>query len=133
MVCELGILMMLVAVSLASPCTGTVCSYTFEITSNSSHLWGNHKVGMINSTLVTVPNQFRPFQPATPVSPEDVGNVVTLDGHQRDVIHINGQFPGPTIDVMKGVQVGLSDYFWHLYFCKRTPRIGYLQQTGSLL
>ena len=73
---------------------------------------------MINSTLVTVPNQFRPFQPEIPVSPEDVGKVVTLDGHQRDVIHINGQFPGPTIDVMKGVQVGLSDYFWNLFFCE---------------
>ena len=106
MVFALVILVMLVTVSSTSPCAGPVCSYTFDITSKSSHLWSGFNVGMLNSTLVTVPSQFQPFQPTTPVPPADVNSLVTLDGHQRDVIHINGQFPGPTIDVMKGVQVG---------------------------
>ena len=106
MVFALVILGMLVTVSSASPCAGPVCSYTFDITSKSSHLWSGFNVGMLNSTLVTVPSQFQPFQPATPVPQAAVSSLVTLDGHQRDVIHINGQFPGPTIDVMKGVQVG---------------------------
>ena len=98
-------LMMLVTVSSASPCAGPVCSYTFEITSKSSHLWDGFKVGLSGSDLVTVPNEFRPDQPATPVDAGDMDGVVTLDGYERDVIHINGEFPGPTIDVMKGVQV----------------------------
>ena len=32
-------------------------------------------------------------------------DVVTLDGYKRDVILINDHFPGPTISVIKGVQV----------------------------
>ena len=114
---EIVMLMMLVTVSSASPCAGPVCSYTFDITSKSSHLWDGFKVGILpDATLVTVPNLSNPSQPQTPVTSADVDDVVTLDGHLRDVIHINGQFPGPTIDVMKGVQVG-HFFLIHMYFC----------------
>ena len=36
------------------------------------------------------------------VSPE---KVITLDGTPKNVIVINDQFPGPTIEVMEGAQV----------------------------
>ena len=98
--------MMLVTAISAEPCKGPVCSYTFDITSKSSHVWEGFRVGIENGSLITIPNLSNPQRPPTPVASEDV---VTLDGHWRDVIHINGRFPGPTIDVMKGVKVG--------YFC----------------
>jgi len=40
------------------------------------------------------------------VNPDDV---ITTDGYSRDVIVINDQFPGPTIEVMEGVQVGYNE------------------------
>ena len=33
-------------------------------------------------------------------------DVITVDGFQRHVITVNGKFPGPTIEVMQGAQVG---------------------------
>ena len=35
----------------------------------------------------------------------NASDVITADGFSRNVIVINEQFPGPTIDVMEGVQV----------------------------
>ena len=35
----------------------------------------------------------------------DPSKVITADGFERDVITINGGFPGPTIEVVKGAQV----------------------------
>ena len=32
-------------------------------------------------------------------------DVITLDGVPRNVIVVNGQFPGPAIEVMEGAQV----------------------------
>jgi len=34
-------------------------------------------------------------------------NVIIADGFTRDVIVFNGTLPGPTIEVMAGVQVGI--------------------------
>ena len=34
-------------------------------------------------------------------------DVITGDGFSRNVIVINDQFPGPTIEVMEGVQVNV--------------------------
>ena len=35
----------------------------------------------------------------------NASDVITADGFSRNVIVINEQFPGPTIEVMEGVQV----------------------------
>ena len=104
-----AILLALVCVASSAPCAGPICSYTFDVTGKSSHLWnsgqGFLRAGMLGSTLVTKPNTFSPVMPPTPIPAEDIEDVVTLDGHLRDIIYINGKFPGPTIDVMKGVKV----------------------------
>ena len=36
----------------------------------------------------------------------NASDVITADGLSRNVIVINEQFPGPTLEVMEGVQVG---------------------------
>ena len=104
-----AILLALICAVSSAPCAGPVCSYTFDVTSKSSHLWKNGglnlKAGMLGSTLVTKPNTFFPELPQLPIPADDIENVVTLDGYLRDVIYINDKFPGPTIDVMKGVEV----------------------------
>ena len=103
------IVILLMTVASGEICTGPVCSYTFDVSTRSSHIWhdgrSTKRVGLNGSTLVTKPNSYHPLQPEIPIPDEDVQRVVTLDGHLRDVIHINGQFPGPTIEVMEGVQV----------------------------
>ena len=38
----------------------------------------------------------------------DEDAVIWGDGRKRDMIAINGQFPGPTIEVMEGAKVRLS-------------------------
>ena len=43
-------------------------------------------------------------------APMDKDQVITADGHVRNVITINGQFPGPNIEVMEGAEV--SDDVW---------------------
>jgi hypothetical protein len=37
-------------------------------------------------------------------------DVITADGFVRSVITINGMFPGPTLEVMEGVQVSVVIY-----------------------
>ncbi len=47
------------------------------------------------------------------------GDVLTADGVKRNVIIINGQFPGPSIEVAEGSQVDLS----HLGFSGAVQKI----------
>ena len=107
--CLAAILLALVCTASSAPCAGPVCSYTFDVTGRSSHMWSSEqgflRAGMNGSTLVTKPNTFFPLMSETAIPAEDIENVVTLDGYLRDVIYINGKFPGPNIDVMKGVKV----------------------------
>ena len=35
----------------------------------------------------------------------DPAEVITADGYERDILTINGGFPGPTLEVVKGAQV----------------------------
>ena len=48
----------------------------------------------------------------------DPSRVITADGYERNIITINGQFPGPTLEVVKGSQVGtvLLPYHFMLNF-----------------
>ena len=43
----------------------------------------------------------------------DPAEVITADGIPRNIITINGQFPGPTLEVMEHAQVCLRSYYSH--------------------
>jgi Multicopper oxidase len=94
----------------ADICSGPVCTYEFNVTlfrtmtyrDENLHLWPVY----LNGTRfqVDIGTDTRTL------SPDDI---IVADGFERDVIVINGQFPGPTIEVMEGVQVGYHHGICH--------------------
>ena len=96
-------------------CTSNECSYDFTVRRvmsmthrppGSSQLYN---VILNDTVLQHAENSFTPkdLPPhkdvvGTSVDPDDV---ITLDGNPRNVIIINDQFPGPTIEVMEDAQV----------------------------
>lgn len=93
----------------AELCLEKVCNYTFVVEQRSSHLYREanqrFEVTLDGTTLMTKHNLFRDKLVGRPVPRDKTRDVITLDGHQRDVIVINDQFPGPTIEVLEGAQV----------------------------
>ena len=49
--------------------------------------------------------QYAPGQGANPNAVINPDDVITLDGVPREVISVNGQIPGPTIDVLVDSEV----------------------------
>ena len=104
-------------VVLCDICTSNECSYEFTVRRvmslthrppGSSQLYN---VILNDTVLQHAENSFNPKDKSphdgvvgTPVDPDDV---ISLDGNPRNVIVINDQFPGPTIEVMEGAQVGV--------------------------
>ena len=97
----------------AEICTRDICEYDFVLRYSRPLVWhnkddpyvGGYDVVLNGTDLVIGPNPVRlPNDPVlgTVVSPDDV---ITADGYQRNIITINGQFPGPTLEVMAGSQV----------------------------
>jgi len=93
-------------------CRGPVCQFQFVVSraqTMTTKIDGKVFNVQLNGTrLQVVENSLRravdyPGIIGRTVNPDDV---ITADGYSRDVIVINDQFPGPTIEVMKGVQVG---------------------------
>ena len=50
------------------------------------------------------------------VNPDDV---IMIDGYPRDVITINGKFPGPTIEVLEGTEVLCHGMVFVYYYSSR--------------
>ena len=49
-----------------------------------------------------------PLSPCLDIASNQVSsNIVTADGRARNVLLVNGQFPGPTIEVMEGSTVSI--------------------------
>jgi len=96
-------------------CRGPVCEFRFVVSlaeTMTTRIDGKVFNVQLNGTrLQVVENSLRravdyPDIIGRTVNPDDV---ITVDGYSRDVIVINDQFPGPTIEVMEGVQVGYSE------------------------
>jgi FtsP/CotA-like multicopper oxidase with cupredoxin domain len=65
-----------------------------------------YEVELNDTMLQIVENEYRRSENHPLVGTYvDASEVITADGYRRDVITINGQFPGPTIEVMEGAQV----------------------------
>jgi len=95
-------------------CRGPVCEFQFVVSlaeTMTTKIDGKvFSVGLNGTRLQVVENSLRlavkyPDIIGRTVNPADV---ITADGYSRDVIVVNGQFPGPTIEVMEGVQVSCS-------------------------
>ena len=99
-------------------CYSRVCRFDLVISGQESLVYrpanfvgpGTFDVDLDGQDLRVVNNSFRP----TEIWPNIIGQVVpnpldvmTLDGIKRVVITINGQFPGPTLEVVEGAQVSL--------------------------
>jgi len=94
-------------------CQGPVCEFQWVIRRTqtmTTYIDGfTFNVQLNGTRLQVVENSFRrserhPGIIGRTVNPDDV---ITADGYSRDVIVINDQFPGPTLEVMEGVQVKL--------------------------
>ena len=78
----------------------TACDITYNIMydSTKSILHTTYNVCYYIRTKERYPDHIGRFVNAS--------DVITADGFSRSVIVINEQFPGPTLEVMEGVQVG---------------------------
>jgi len=104
---------LLIATSVASSevCTDPVCEFEFIVrrtqTMTTTIDGQVFSVQLKETRLQVVKNSFRrvadyPDIIGRTVDPDDV---ITADGYPRDVIVVNDQFPGPTLEVTEGVQV----------------------------
>jgi len=96
-------------------CRGPDCEFQFVVSAKetmTTEIDGIVFSVQLNGTrLQVVENSLRraddyPDIIGRTVNPDDV---ITADGYSRDVIVINDQFSGPTIEVMEGVQVGYNE------------------------
>ena len=95
-------------------CRESPCVYNFVVRSAMSMTYRTssdklYNVKMRAEKLEIVENSFRPatefpnnLDVGTEVNPDDV---ITLDGNPRTILVINDQYPGPTIEVMEGLEV----------------------------
>lgn len=96
-------------------CFVSICEFTLAITESRSMIfttedgedaWIAYDVKLEdNGTLKLAANRFHFQVPNISITPEMVH---TVDGsEQRNIILINGQFPGPTLEVMEGAEVAI--------------------------
>ena len=91
-------------------CTSAVCEYNFEITRGSTMTYSTpaatYNVVMEGRDLKIAPNSYR-FAEDDPLigSTVSADDVHTADGFSRNMFLVNGQFPGPAIEVLYGAQV----------------------------
>jgi Multicopper oxidase len=92
------------SVVLSAICTSSVCRFELDITLYNTMTYRDEY-------LIPRPVYLNGTQIQANVAGEirnlSSNDVILADGFTRDVILINGQFPGPTIEVMEGSQVGV--------------------------
>jgi len=96
-------------------CRGPVCEFQFVVSAKETMttMFDNttFSVGLNGTRLQTVDNVLRTAEDwpdiiGRMVYPDDT---ISVDGYSRDILVINNQFPGPTIEVMERVQVGYTE------------------------
>ncbi|KAJ7337088.1 hypothetical protein OS493_009940 [Desmophyllum pertusum] len=94
-------------------CFDSVCEFTFVISESRSMTFTtedgrtSYDVELEgNGTLKLAPNHWHSQVPNITLTPEMVH---TADGSaQRNIILVNGQFPGPTLEVLEGAEVAVK-------------------------
>ena len=95
----------------AEICTDDICEYELVLRHTRTMVYKTTsrqysvELNETNSRLQVLENLANPL-------PDDVigtfvngSDVITADGYRRTIVTINGQFPGPTIEVQEGSQV----------------------------
>ena len=110
----LAIVSVWISASVAEICTDSRCEYHFDVRRQRSMTWTNpdngaeYNVGLntSNNQLQLIPNCQRiPGSDPLLGSYVPADEVITAGGYIRNVITVNGQFPGPSIEVMEGTEV----------------------------
>lgn len=102
----LAVLFALLEASWCAICRDTVCEYTFDIRHRRTMTLNNGVVNTFNLMLNGSDVVFEPDKQLRPLPTElNVNQVITADGVRRNVITVNGMFPGPTIEVVEGAEV----------------------------
>ncbi|XP_078367750.1 uncharacterized protein LOC144651673 [Oculina patagonica] len=94
-------------------CFASICEFTFVVSEGRSMTFTtedgskSHDVKLEeNGTLKLAPNLWYTQVPNITLTPDMVH---TADGTaQRNIILVNGQFPGPTLEVMEGAEVAVN-------------------------
>ena len=92
-------------------CVKKVCEFTFVVHHTRTMLYhhptkGAYDVQLQGKDLRTVENTLKRRPDEVIGRVVNASEVITADGYPRNIIMINGQFPGPTLEVMEGAQVG---------------------------
>ena len=112
-------LVTLVGYTEATICTTPVCEFQLDVRWGRSMVYRTpngrdaYNVELDGGRLRTVANGYRVGDPMVGryVDPDQVH---TGDGYPRTLIEINGQFPGPTLEVMEGAQVSIGPTLVHM-------------------
>ena len=115
-----GILLVLLAVDSGQaihatpgvPCWAAVCEFRMSLT--MGHTMTRNIPGKDPEPLELQGGCLKPVgaaaaDPCIPIPPDQASsNIVTADGRARNVLLINNQFPGPTIEVLENSEVRIS-------------------------
>ncbi len=112
-VCIISCLAFFMQVQLCSPeiCSAVHCKYDFAVRWSRTMVYHTpdgraaYNVVPEGDKLKIVSNQYHPASDPWVGQYVDPTDVHTADGYPRAIIEINGQFPGPTIQVMQGALV----------------------------
>jgi hypothetical protein len=97
----------------AAICLEPVCEYHFHVYRAQTMTYATRNetfnVRARNGSLEIADSGYWDSDPGVEGRRVSEEGVITADGVQRSVITINGQFPGPTVEVMQGTQVSESN------------------------
>lgn len=95
-------------------CSAKVCRYQLNVHRVRTMTYVNprtnvtHNVRLDGARLHVEPNPwYSDDHDVTAGDSVSADDVITADGYRRNVIAINGRFPGPTVEVMEGTQVDI--------------------------
>lgn len=108
----LVILLSSIPLSITEICHTSTCVYNFEVRWSRTMMYRspttsrNYHVHEDNHTLVVTKEVMGRQDTHVIGQIVDADDVITADGNPRDIITINGEFPGPIIEAMEGAEVG---------------------------
>ncbi len=94
----------------ADICTSKICEYHFDVERWQTMVYSTnnaaYNVELNGTDLQIVESSYHPKEYDGMIGQFiDSSDVITGDGLRRDIITVNGQFPGPDIEVLQGCEV----------------------------
>ena len=105
------VLLALFSFACSEICQDEVCEYSLDVKFYRTMLFKKDKYYDIHFNETCSSHLYAPkYQNGACVPDDEVDKTITGDGQVRNIVVINDQFPGPTIEVMEGSKVKLHDY-----------------------